>query len=100
MKVAVITGAAQGIGRRTAETLASRGFALLLNDLRAPTDTLSAIRSGGGEAIEFVGNVADEQVVGRCADAARARWGRVDVLVNNAGISLIAAAEKTSVEDF
>src|SRR5260370_25310346 len=80
--------------------MAERGFALLLNDLRTPTATLAAIRNRGGDAFDFVGNVADEDVVARCAESVKAHWGRVDVLVNNAGISLIAPAEKTSVVDF
>src|SRR5512135_3566352 len=100
MPVAVITGAAQGIGKRTAETLSERGYALALNDLRPPAETLAAVRKHGAEAIEFVGNIAEEDVVSRFAASVEARFGRVDVLVNNAGISLIAAAESTGAADF
>ena len=100
MRVAVITGAAQGIGKRTAETLSERGYALALNDLRPPTETLAAVRKNGAEAIEFVGDIAQEDVVARFAAAVEARFARVDVLVNNAGISLIAAAESTGAGDF
>ncbi len=99
MKVAAITGAAQGIGRRTAEVLAERGYALALNDVRAPAESLAAVRRRGAEALEFVGDISNEAVVADFATAARSAWGRVDVLVNNAGISLIAPAEKTSAED-
>ncbi len=99
-RVAAITGAAQGIGRRTAETLAERGYALALNDLRPPAETLAEVRKRGAETIEFVGDIAEESVVASFAAAVMARWARVDVLVNNAGISLIAPGETTSAGDF
>jgi NAD(P)-dependent dehydrogenase (short-subunit alcohol dehydrogenase family) len=99
-KVAVITGAAQGIGRRTAEVLAERGYALALNDLRAPRATLTAVAAHRVEAMDVVGDVSDEASVERIAAAVRERWGRVDVLVNNAGISFIRGAENTAAADF
>jgi len=88
-KVAVVTGAAQGIGRRTAELLSERGWKLALVDLRP---------SGGD--LEVVGDLADEAVAERLAGAVRDRWGRVDVVVNNAGISHISPAEDTRPADF
>jgi NAD(P)-dependent dehydrogenase (short-subunit alcohol dehydrogenase family) len=94
-KVAIITGAAQGIGRRTAEVLAARGHALALVDLRPATETLTALRGAGADAIEVTGDVTDEAVAGQVVEAVKARWGRADVLVNNAGISLISPAEAT-----
>jgi NAD(P)-dependent dehydrogenase (short-subunit alcohol dehydrogenase family) len=96
MKVAVVTGAAQGIGRRTAELLAERGHALALNDLRPPADTLRAVRELGAEAIDLVGDVSAEATALALAAAVRDRWGRADVLVNNAGVSLIGPAEAVS----
>jgi NAD(P)-dependent dehydrogenase (short-subunit alcohol dehydrogenase family) len=98
--IAVTTGAAQGIGRRTAELLAERGYALALSDLRSPADTLRAVKMLGADAIEFVGDIADEGVVSRFASAVRERWGRADVLVNNAGISFISPAENLSGTDY
>jgi NAD(P)-dependent dehydrogenase (short-subunit alcohol dehydrogenase family) len=98
MKVAVITGAAQGIGRRTAEVFAEAGYALALVDVRPCEATLSAVRDA--DAKEFRGDIADEGVVIRTVAAVTRRWGRVDVLVNNAGISFIAPAEEMQVEDF
>lgn len=97
---AMITGAAQGIGRRTAEVLAERGYRVALNDLRMPDETVRSIHSRGGEAIAHVGNVADESVVEELVRTVFEAWGRADVLVNNAGISLIAPAEKTSASDY
>jgi NAD(P)-dependent dehydrogenase (short-subunit alcohol dehydrogenase family) len=99
-RVAVITGAAQGIGRKTAELLAERGYRLALNDLRAPYDTRRSIESHGGEAIGCVGNVSEESFTEEFARRVDEAWGRADVLVNNAGISLIAHAESTSAADY
>jgi NAD(P)-dependent dehydrogenase (short-subunit alcohol dehydrogenase family) len=99
-QIAAITGAAQGIGRRVAEVLASRGYRVALNDLRMPEKTLESIQSRGGEALAHVGNIADESVVDAFVRRVYDAWGRTDVLVNNAGISLICPAETTSAEDY
>jgi NAD(P)-dependent dehydrogenase (short-subunit alcohol dehydrogenase family) len=99
-RVAVVTGATQGIGRRTASLLSERGYHLALIDLRDPAATIKGIQSAGGEALSFIGDITHESVVARFADAVFARFGRADVLVNNAGISLIAPAEETSLADF
>src|SRR6202158_2135930 len=99
-RVAAITGAAQGIGRRTALLLGERGFALALCDLRACAETLAELRQRDVEALECTGDVCDEAVVARFAAAVSERWGRADVLVNNAGISFIAPTETVSAEDF
>jgi NAD(P)-dependent dehydrogenase (short-subunit alcohol dehydrogenase family) len=100
VRVAIVTGARQGIGRRTAEVLAELGYALALLDLRWMPETLAQVRRHSADAFEFVGDVADEALVTRFAVAVRDRWGRADVLVNNAGISSIAPAEATSAQDF
>ena len=99
-KVAVITGAAQGIGRRAAEYLAEQGYALALNDLRPLTDTQIATQRSGVEIIEFVGDVSDEESVTRFAKRVEEQFGRADVLVNNAGVSSILPAERVSAEEF
>jgi len=99
-KVAVVTGAAQGIGRRTAELLAERGYALALSDLRSPIDTRRAAQQHGAEVLEFTGDISDEAVVSRFAVEVSQKWGRVDVLVNNAGISFITPAEEISAVEF
>ena len=93
MKLAIITGAAQGIGRRTAEIFAGAGYSLALLDLQPCTATLASIRAIGCDAADFTGDLSDESVVEAAAEAIRARWDRADVLVNNAGISSIAPAE-------
>lgn len=86
MPVAVVTGAAQGIGRAVAETLAREGFQLVLCDLRSPDETLEAV---GGDARVVVGDVSSDAYVASLV----AEAGEVDVLVNNAGISSIVPAE-------
>jgi NAD(P)-dependent dehydrogenase (short-subunit alcohol dehydrogenase family) len=98
--VAVVTGAAQGIGKRTAELLAERGYSLALGDLRSPVDTLRAVAARGAEALEFLGDIADEAVVSKFALTVRDCWGHADVLVNNAGISMISPAEGLSAADY
>jgi NAD(P)-dependent dehydrogenase (short-subunit alcohol dehydrogenase family) len=100
MKVAVITGAAQGIGRRTAEVLAQRGFSLALNDLRSPIETIAQVQSHGVDALGVLGDVSDEAAVSRMAESVMSHYGRIDVLVNNAGISSIAPAEEITVSEW
>lgn len=98
MRVAVVTGAAQGIGQRIAEVLAQTGFALVLNDLRSPSET--AAKLGNADVIEAVGDVSDEAAVVSMAKSAMKRFGRVDVLVNNAGVSSIHPAEDITVAEW
>ncbi|HXS22145.1 MAG TPA: SDR family oxidoreductase [Steroidobacteraceae bacterium] len=99
-RVALVTGAAQGIGRCIAQTLGARGYALALNDIRAPIDTLSSLRSSGCEAIELVRDISDERATEAGVGQIVSRWGRLDVLVNNAGVSCIGRAQDTSAEQF
>jgi NAD(P)-dependent dehydrogenase (short-subunit alcohol dehydrogenase family) len=95
-RIALVTGAAQGIGQRTALLLADRAHALVLSDLRACVETKAAIEALGGECVEHVGDLCDEAVIDALAERVGERWGRLDVLVNNAGIALIAPIEKTA----
>jgi NAD(P)-dependent dehydrogenase (short-subunit alcohol dehydrogenase family) len=85
-KVAAVTGAAQGIGSRIAEVLAADGYLLALFDLQPVS------RSG---ALSVVGDVSNEDDVGRFAEEVLYGYGRIDVLVNNAGIACISPAEQT-----
>jgi NAD(P)-dependent dehydrogenase (short-subunit alcohol dehydrogenase family) len=93
-KVAFISGAAQGIGKRTAEVLAERGFALVLNDLRPTNLEL------GVPTLEATGDISDESTVKHFVTQTLEKFGRIDVLVNNAGISCITPAEETSLEQW
>ncbi|HUY94524.1 MAG TPA: SDR family oxidoreductase, partial [Terracidiphilus sp.] len=100
MKIAIVTGAAQGIGRRTSEVLAQAGYALALIDLKSCDPTLAQVRAHGAEAEQLLGDVSDEPFVAHAVETVRERWGRADVLVNNAGISFIAPAEKVDGKAF
>ena len=100
MRVAIITGAAQGIGRTTAEVFADAGYSLALLDMQSCDEVLDTVRARGAAAEEFLGDISDEAVVARSVGAVRQRWNRVDVLVNNAGISFISPAETVEAKAF
>ncbi len=100
MPVAVVTGAAQGIGQRTAEVLGERGYDLALIDIQPQTETVARLRDLRRDVLEYVGSVSDEHAVQEFADAVLSRWREVNVVVNNAGIALIHPAEETSAEEF
>lgn len=85
-QVAVVTGGARAIGRAIAEALAGRGARVVSVDLNASEETVAAIEAAGGEAAGLVADVADEQAVAQAFDETLERYGRVDVLVNNAGV--------------
>jgi NAD(P)-dependent dehydrogenase (short-subunit alcohol dehydrogenase family) len=99
-RVAVVTGAAQGIGQRAAETLAVRGYSLILVDQQSCAATAVSVTRNGQRVVEMLGDVCDESYIKAVAQAARDQFGRVDVLVNNAGISHIAPAEQTTANDW
>ena len=99
-KVAVITGAAQGIGRRTAEILAERGYLLALNDLRSLAATTKSVQQYGARVLECIGDISKEETVAQFVASVESEWGHADVLVNNAGISFISPAESVSAADF
>jgi NAD(P)-dependent dehydrogenase (short-subunit alcohol dehydrogenase family) len=98
--VAVVTGAAQGIGRRVAEVLGRRGHPLLLVDVSEPAEALTSVRSAGVRAEAVVADVAAESTAVGLARLVRERFDRLDVLVNNAGISSIVPAEDVSAEQW
>ncbi len=99
-RVAVVTGTARGIGRRVALTLAERGYAVAANDLEAPEETLEELKRAGAEVLSLPGDVSDERVVRGMVGAVMEGFGRIEVLVNNAGVSLISPAEETSLSDW
>ena len=88
-RVAVVTGGARGIGRATAAALAKNGFRVGLVDLRKPglQETAALVREAGSEALVLEGDVTSLSTAQRQAGAVLAAWARIDVLVNNAGIS-------------
>jgi NAD(P)-dependent dehydrogenase (short-subunit alcohol dehydrogenase family) len=99
-RTAVVTGAAQGIGRRTAELLAENGYAVALADLQSTSEIARGLREKGLAALDFQGDISDEKTVAELAARVEREWGQIDLLVNNAGISCISPAEETSAQQF
>ena len=87
-KVAIVTGAAGGIGEATARALGKKRMRVVIADLRADAAEATAQRlhSEGIEVLPVEVDIADEASVGTLAIKTLDRWGRIDVLVNNAGI--------------
>ena len=85
-KVAVVTGAARGLGRAYAEAMAREGAAIVAGDVRDCADTVLAVRQAGGRAVGVSLDVASLASCQAMADAAVREFGRVDALVNNAAL--------------
>ncbi|HEY9244864.1 MAG TPA: SDR family NAD(P)-dependent oxidoreductase [Streptosporangiaceae bacterium] len=87
-RVAIVTGAANGLGRAEARGLAQAGARLVLNDLAADelTATADEIRAGGGEAVACPGDIGAWQTGQDLVAAALGSYGQLDILVNNAGL--------------
>jgi serine 3-dehydrogenase (NADP+) len=97
-RVAVVTGASSGIGAAIARELSKAGTKLLLTARRA--DKLAVVsRELPGESAALVADVADPDTPRRLLDLAQARWGRVDIIINNAGLLAAGEVEDPGVEE-
>lgn len=100
-KVAIVTGASRGIGSEIAKRLSRNGFAVVVNyaNSAAEADALvAAIQAQGGQALAVKANVASGQDARRLFEETEQRFGGVDVLVNNAGIMVLATIAETDDE--
>jgi len=97
-RVAVVTGAARGLGRVIAATLAEAGYDLVLVDVADVATTTADVEERGAIALPWRADVALEDDVMSLAAGVRQHFGRADVLVNNAGISLLLPAERTPID--
>lgn len=91
-KVAIVTGAGQGLGEAIARALAAAGAKVAVNDLNPDRAerVAAAIRAAGGEAMGVVADVSNKYQCVSLVEATREAWGRLDVLVNNAGIEPVS----------
>jgi len=110
-KVAIVTGAGGGLGRSHALELARRGARVVVNDLGGAMDgtggssdaalaVVEEIKAAGGEAIANGGSVSDRQGAASMVEDAMGAWGRVDILINNAGILRDKSFAKMELDDF
>jgi NAD(P)-dependent dehydrogenase (short-subunit alcohol dehydrogenase family) len=110
-RVAIVTGAGNGLGRAHALGLGARGAKVVVNDLggngrgegrssEIAEAVVEEIRAAGGEAIADGADVSNEEQVGAMVERAMNEWGRVDILLNNAGITRDKSFGKMDVEDF
>jgi len=101
-KVALVTGATSGIGTACAHALAARGARVMLTGRSAERGAavLGALRAAGGDGAFLAGDVRERAFCARVVAETLERLGRLDVLVNNAGISLAASAPETSDEQW
>jgi NAD(P)-dependent dehydrogenase (short-subunit alcohol dehydrogenase family) len=101
-KVAAVTGSGQGLGRAYARALAAAGAAVVVNDVNAEgaQATVDAITADGGKAVTLIGPVGPTETAERIVAAAVESFGRLDVLVTNAGVLRDRVLWKTSDEDF
>ena len=101
-RVALVTGAGSGIGRKAATVLADAGAAVACTDINAATaqETARMIEGQGGQAISLTHDVADEDQWADAVTATLEAFGGLHIMVNNAGIELVKTIADISVDDF
>ena len=101
-QIAVVTGAAKGLGEAISDRLSQDGARLILADIDEPglATTASKIREAGGEVVTFVGDITEEEPAFRLIENAVENFGQIDILVNNVGGSRNSKIWQMSVEDW
>jgi 3-oxoacyl-[acyl-carrier protein] reductase len=101
-KVAIVTGSGRGIGRATAELLATHGARVVINDLtnEVAEEAAAAIRRAGGEACVVAGSITDPKFPDRLVKATVDTYGALDIIVNNAGYTHDGVLHKMSDEQW
>lgn len=102
-KIILVTGASRGIGATIAEQLAAAGAKIIVNyagGKEAAEQVVHRIQQAGGDAIALQADISQPAAVQNLFDAAIAHYGRIDVLVNNAGIMITKPIKDTTDEDF
>lgn len=104
MKTVLITGASRGIGRAIAAAFAQEGYRLILNCSKSETELLALkeelVATCHTEVLTSVGDVSSFAYVSKLFDEAAARFGGVDILINNAGISYIGLLSDMSIDEW
>ena len=96
----LVTGSAQGVGLATASLLAQRQYRVILLDIQSLHGHIERLRGAGAEVVGWCGDVSSETFVLELVEWVGKEYGALDALVNNAGVSLIAAAEHTTAEEW
>ncbi|WP_299554473.1 SDR family NAD(P)-dependent oxidoreductase [uncultured Tateyamaria sp.] len=99
-QVAIVTGAGAGLGRSHALGLAARGARVVINDMDDAGDVVAEIEAAGGQAMAIAADVSDPRAVGEMVAQVMDRWGRIDILINNAGILRDKTFSKMDMADF
>jgi NAD(P)-dependent dehydrogenase (short-subunit alcohol dehydrogenase family) len=102
-KVAIVTGAASGIGLATAKRLGSEGAKVVIADLdkeKAQNAAKEVVAAGAPDAHSSACDVSDEKTVEACVDDAIAKFGRLDIVVNNAGLMVFKPIAEQTGDDF
>ncbi len=101
-QIAIVTGAAQGLGQRIAITLAANGATVACLDMKKEglDETIKTITDAGGSAEAYECNVTDRKKVDEVVDAVAEKWDKIDILVNNAGITRDTLLPRMTDDEF